>query len=149
MNDFEQHTISVDSGMSTLARFMRIAATVLGIVAIVVGLVYATRIFEAVYSNLRAPEGIEGLLDRWEQVLGEEDLTFAIGEDEHSFARPAGIVVVGVGAMLLARVAMGIMVTGAKIISLTAGDREAVKKILTHAFGSAGKPSGHSTSNQT
>lgn len=149
MNDFEQNTISVDSGVSTLARFLRIAATVLGIVAIVIGLVYATRIFEAVYSNLRAPEGIEGLLDRWERVLGEEDLTFAIGGEEHSFARSAGIVVVGVGAMLLARVAMGIMVAGAKIISLTAGDREAVRKILTHAFGAAGKPPGQPTSSQT
>jgi len=144
MNYVDQHTISFDSGVSTLARFLRMAATVLGIVAIVIGLVYATRIFEAVYSNLRAPEGIEGLLDRWAQVLGEKDLTFAIGGEEHSFARPAGIVVVGVGAMLLARVTMGLMVAGAKIISLTAGDREAVKKILTHAFGSAGRPRGHS-----
>lgn len=149
MNDFEQHTISVDSGMSTLARFLRIAATVLGIVAIVIGLVYATRIFEAAYSNLRAPEGIEGLLDRWEAAVDEDDLTFNIDGERHSFARVVGIVVLGMGGVVLAWLAMGIMVTGAKIISLTAGDREAVKKILTHAFGPAGKAPGHSTSDQT
>lgn len=148
MNDFEQRTVSVESGVTVLARVLRIAATGLGIVAIVIGLVYATRIFEAVYTNLRAPEGMEGLLEEWAAAVDEDDLTFVINGEQHSFARVAGIVVLGMGGIVLAWVAMGIMVTGAKVISLTAGDRDAVKKILTHAFGPAGKPPGQSTSGE-
>jgi len=35
---------------------------------------------------------------------------------------------------------MGIMLAGAKIVSWTLSDREAVKKVLVHAFGPARKP---------
>ena len=50
-------------------------------------------------------------------------------------ARVIAVIVLGGGSLLLAWLALGIMLTGAKIVSWTAGDREAVKKILTHVFG--------------
>ena len=48
---------------------------------------------------------------------------------------PVYAVELGAGGFLLAWIAMGIMLTGAKIVSWTTSDREAILKILNHVFG--------------
>jgi hypothetical protein len=47
--------------------------------------------------------------------------------------------VLGGGAFILALISMGIILAGAKTVSWTLGDREAVKRVLAHALGSARK----------
>ena len=145
MQDHQRDEMTVSSGIGVMGRLLRVFATLLGIVAIVVGLVYAVKIFDLVYSNLSAPADFQGVLTQWASAVGGEELDFVHEGGRVPLANIVAILVVGGGTLVLAWVAMGIMLTGAKIVSWTAGDRDAVKKILTHAFGPGRKPPSHTT----
>ena len=70
-----------------------------------------------------------------ELVIGGEDLAIRVGSDTVPLARPLSFVFVGAGGVVLVWVAMGLIVAGAKVIAITLGDAEAVKRVLKHAFG--------------
>ena len=54
---------------------------------------------------------------------------------------PLRLGVIGLGrGFMLTWIALGFIIAGAKVISWTLSDREAVKKLLVHAFGSTRKP---------
>jgi len=140
MEDDLQRTVSVESSVSAFASLMRVLATVLGIVAIIVGLVYAMKIFDVVYRNVREPEGMRASIDKWQEALGADDIVVPVEGAAVHCGKIVTIAVIGCAVLILVRIAMGIMAVGGKIISWTAGDREAVKRILTHAFGPGQKP---------
>ena len=66
-------------------------------------------------------------------------LTLDINGKPFHVANIVAVIVIGVGAMLLAWLSIAIMLTGAKIVSWTSTDREAVKRVLEHALGSKRK----------
>ena len=128
--------------MESVAVFGRLAATVLGLIVIVVGLVYAAKIFVSIYDTLWAPETLKAPLAKWADAVGGEDLDVELEGQTYHAARGLAVLVVVVFNLILAWISMGIMLTGAKIVSWTSSEREAVKKILKHALGasSATKP---------
>jgi len=87
-------------------------------------------------NTLKAP------LAKWTDAVGGEDLDVVLEGQTYHAARGLAVLVVVVFNLILAWIAMGIMLTGAKIVSWTSSEREAVKKILKHALGasSATKP---------
>jgi len=112
---------------------------IIGLVAIVIGFVYAVKIFGAVYSTLDSPEGFGKILDKWaEAVSGKARVKEVVGENVLT-PKIIAIVVLGGGTLILVQIAMGFMVAGVKVLSYSLSDREAVKKILRHAFGSGRK----------
>ena len=140
MEDHQRDEMTVSSGIGAMGRLLRVFATLLGIVAIVVGLVYAVKIFDLVYTNLRTPGDFRGVIEQWASAVGGEELDVAFEGGRVPLASIVAVLIVGGGVVVLAWVAMGIMLTGAKIVSWTASERDAVKKILTHAFGPTRKP---------
>lgn len=123
-----------------LASTTRLIATGLGIVAIVLGLSCSAKVFFAVHGTLTNPEGFDAFFQQWVDTLGGQELEMQIDGRPYPIANLAAILVLGLGTMLLAWIAIGIMLTGAKIVSWTAGDKEAVKRVLDHAFGSRRPP---------
>ncbi len=113
----------------------RLIATGLGILAIVIGLYCSTKIFFGIYDVLRNPEGFQAIHGQWIEAVGGKELSVQINGDEYPVANLVAILVLGLGALVLAWIAIAVMVTGAKIVSWTSSDREAIKKILAHAFG--------------
>jgi hypothetical protein len=53
------------------------------------------------------------------------------------------------GALLSAWLTLALMHTGAKIVSLTAGDRSAVKQLLQSAFGNSMQPKTETENDKT
>jgi hypothetical protein len=127
-------------GLQTLPQIMRAVGAVLGAIAILIGLVYATRVFGMVITTLHNPEAFQAYLDKWATAVGGAELDVTIDGTTFHCAREVGIMVLGGGTVILGWIAMGFMVAGAKIVSWTAGDREAVKRLLAQAFGSTGRP---------
>jgi len=126
--------------LQPLLQVIRAIGAILGVIAIVIGLVYATRMFALVFAALHAPEAFQAHLDKWVTAVGGGELDIAIGGTTYHGARIIAIIVLGGGASILAWISMGIMLAGAKTVSWTLSDREAVKKVLVHAFGPARKP---------
>ena len=79
------------------------------------------------------------LLDKWVTAVGDGELDIAIGGTTYHGARMIAIMLLGGGTFILAWLSMGIILAGAKTVSWTLSDREAVKKVLVHAFGPARK----------
>lgn len=123
-----------------LASLARLMATGLGIIAIFIGLYCSAKVFFGIHDVLTKPEGFQAIYQQWVEAVGGEDLSVQIGDDQFPMANLVAIFVLGLGSLVLAWIAIGIMLTGAKIVSWTSSDREAIKKILRYTFGSGGPP---------
>ena len=143
MSDVNQQNIVSTDPIQTVHSLSRLLATVLGIVLIIVGAFFAIKLFEAIYSSVLKPGGMTEMVNQWTTLIGGEDaIDIQFGENEIKGARIVSIIIVGAAAALLAWLSLGITLAGAKIISWTAGDRRAVKKILKYAFGHGMKSPG-------
>jgi hypothetical protein len=118
----------------------RLITTGLGIVVVVIGLFCAMKVFFGIYAVLNSPQQFQPVYQQWVELIGGEALSVPIDGKPFPLANLAAVLVLGLGALVLAWIALAIMLTGAKIVSWTTSDREAIKKILKHAFGSSGKP---------
>ena len=136
MQEPDRQNMVATNPMETLHSLSRLLATLVGIVLIILGSVYAVKLFEAIYASIRNPAQMTGLVDHWTAMVGGEDAIDIKFADTHvKGARVLAIIIVGAAAVLLAWLSLGITLAGARIISWTAGDRQAVKKILKAAFG--------------
>jgi len=142
MRDFGQTDTGVSSNLQPLLQFIRAIAAILGVIAIAVGLYYATRVFGQVFAALNDPEAFQSTLDKWVTVVGAKELDIAVEGTSTVIhgARPVALATLFGGAFILSWIAIGITVAGAKIIYWTLSDREAVRQLLTYAFGPNRKP---------
>ena len=142
MRDFGQTDTGASSNLQPLLQFIRAIAGILGVIAIAVGLYYATRVFGLVFAALNDPVTFQATLDKWVTAVGAKELDIAVEGTSTVIhgARPLALATLGGGAFILSWIAIGITLAGAKIVAWTLSDREAVKQILTHAFGPSRRP---------
>jgi hypothetical protein len=117
----------------------RLCANVVGLVAVVAGLWLAIDLFNAIRHALNTPENVRPLLDQWATTLGGDKLTIKVADKSYPLASLAATIVLGAGCCVLTWLAIGVMMGGAKIISWTSSDREAIRRILQYAFGPTGR----------
>jgi hypothetical protein len=139
MREYGHENEAASFNLQSLLQIIRAVGAILGVIAIVIGLVYATRIFAVVFSALHSPEAFQVHFDKWVTAVGGEELDIAIGGTTYHGSRIIALMVLGSGAFILAWISMGIIMAGAKTVSWTLGDREAVKRVLVHAFGQSRK----------
>jgi len=139
MRDCKQEPVDNVFTMDSMLKVIRAIGAILGIVAIVIGLVFATRLFTSVLAALRSPESYQAYIAMWTDAVGGEELSVVIAGQTYRCANVIAIMILGFGVTILACIAMGLMQMGAKTISCTLGDKEAVKRILVHALGQTAK----------
>jgi len=142
MRDFGQTDTGASSNLQPLLQLIRSAAAILGVIAIAVGLFYATRVFGLVFDALNNPEVFQATLDKWVTAVGAKELDIAIEGTSTVIhgARPLALATLGGGCFILAWISIGITLAGAKIVAWTLSDREAVRQLLTAAFGPSRRP---------
>jgi hypothetical protein len=120
---------------------VRVVGATLGVVCIVIGLVWAITLFTRIRRAAESPEQESRLVERWGEALGGDELSVVVeGARPVPLARPAAVGVLGGAALLCCWLALGLLLCGAKLVSWTLGDREAVKRVLRHAFGATLRP---------
>jgi len=127
------------STVQSIKSFISVIASVLGIIIMLYGFKLCIDIFMLIYGALTEPAQIASVLNQWAQTPVLKSLTFKLGERTFSLAHISAIMVGGGCALLLGWLATAIMQTGARIISWTSNEEEAIKKILKSAFGSGMK----------
>ena len=127
------------SGIQSLFDFLKAVSALLGIVAIIVGLIFAMRLFFLVFGALESPEGMAPYFEKWVEALGGEKLNFTLNGDAIPLANILAVMVLGGGAIILMWISMGLITTGAKILSWILCDRETVKRILAQALSKSAK----------
>ena len=81
-------------------------------------------------------QSLEGRVAQWSNLIQAEGLVFDFGgEKETSAGRLLATIIMGICALVLARLCITLMTSDAKVIMITSGDKEAVKRVLKHAFG--------------
>jgi hypothetical protein len=142
MSDFGQTNTGTSPNLQPLLQFIRTIAAILGVIAIGVGLFYATRVFGLVFAALNDPAVFQDTLDKWVTVVGAKELDIAVAGTPTVIhgARPVALATLGGMAFILSWISIGITLAGAKIVSWTLSDREAVRQLLTTAFGPSRRP---------
>jgi hypothetical protein len=123
---------------------LRLTATALGLCLMLIGFYFAMRLFGEIYSGLKQPERFAPMIVSWERVVGGKDLDVTVAGQKYPVARLSAIVILGGGCWALVHVAIGLVWAGARIVSWTATDRLAIKRIILQALG---KPDNIDTGN--
>jgi hypothetical protein len=124
-------------------RIVQIAATCLGIAVIIIGLCYAVDVFRLIMATLKSPTILAGPIQELADSFGGRAFEIKLSDRTIPLANLIALTVYCCGALAAAFLTMAFMQTGAKIVSLTIGDRLAVKQLLREVFSGrarAGEP---------
>jgi hypothetical protein len=126
--------------VETIKKIISLLATFIGLAVIIVGLKYAIDIFQLIFTILKSPASLTGPIQQMASSIGGSAFDLKLTDRTVPLANIMALIVYCGGALLSAFLTLALMHTGAKIVSLTAGDRSAVKQLLQSAFGSSMQP---------
>lgn len=126
--------------LESIKIFISLAATCLGLAVIVIGLKYATDIFQLIFTILKTPSYLTGPIQQMAESIGGSAFDLRLEGRSVPLANIMALMVYCCGALLSAWLTLALMHTGAKIVALTAGDKNAIRKILQNAFGNNLQP---------
>ena len=128
------------SVVETIKTIISLLATILGLVVIIIGLKYAMDMFQLVFTILKSPAYLADVIHQMAESIGGSAFDLKLEGRAVPLANIMALMVYCCGALLMAWLTLVMMHTGAKIVSLTAGDRRAVKELLQSAFGRRLRP---------
>lgn len=137
MSQNENETASV---VETAKNIVSLVATCIGLAVLLIGLKYAVDIFQLIFSLLESPSQLTSLIQQTAASIGGSAFDLRLEGRSVPLANLMALMVYCCGALLIAWLTLALMHTGAKIVSLTAGDRRAVKQLLQSAFGGSLQP---------
>jgi len=114
---------------------VRLAAMVLGLVAIGLGISYAADLFWDVRTAIKHPQEYHATLDGWAQALGGEDQKVVWSSGQYRADRLLAITVLGGGTFMLVWIIVAIITAGAKVIAWSVPSAETVKRVLKETLG--------------
>jgi hypothetical protein len=123
-----------------IKKIISLIATCLGLAIILIGLKYAMDMFELIFTILKSPMYLTGPIQQMAESIGGRAFDLKLENRAVPLANIMALMVYCGGALLSAWLTLALMHTGAKIVSLTAGDRSAVKQLLQSAFGNSMQP---------
>jgi hypothetical protein len=126
--------------VETIKKIVSLIATCLGLFVIIIGLKYAVDIFQLIFSILKTPASLTVPIQQLADSIGGHAFDLILKDRTVPLANIMALTVYCLGTVLSAWLTLALMHTGAKIVSLTAGDRSAVKQLLRSAFGSSLQP---------
>lgn len=121
--------------VETVKNIANLVATCIGLAIIVIGLRYTMEIFQLVFTILKSPAYLAGVIQEMADSIGGSAFDLRLDGRTVPLANIMALTVYCCGAFLVAWLTLTMMHTGAKIVSLTAGDRSAVKHLIRSAIG--------------
>lgn len=128
------------STMGTLRAGASLIATCAGLFIILVGLKYAVELVGLIFDILKNPLELQEVLKQLAVSIGGHAFDLPIGERNIPLANIMALMVYCCGALILTWLTIALIRTGARIVSWTSGDQEAVRQILQYAFGDTLRP---------
>jgi hypothetical protein len=125
------------SAVETMKKIICLITTCIGLVVIIIGLNYAMDIFQLIFTTLKNPASLTDPILQLASSFGGSAFDLRLENRTVPLANIMALMVYCGGALLIAWLTLALMHTGAKIVSLSAGDRSAVKQLLRNAFGSS------------
>lgn len=133
-------TESPSQAVETTKNIISLIATCLGLAVIIIGLKYAMDIFHLIFTILQTPTYLTEPIEQLAQIVGGSLFDDKMEGGTVFLANTVALAVYCGGALVCAWLTLSLMHTGARIVSLSVGDRSAVKKLLQSAFGNRLQP---------
>jgi len=102
-------------------QLIRFGAAVVGGLVMLAGLWCCMRVFSGLFHAVTSPAEFQTRVADWATILGGETLKVKVQDQEIPLANVAAVGVLGLVALLLVWLSLGMLVAGAKIISLVTG----------------------------
>jgi hypothetical protein len=129
-------------GLQLFKQIIQICGGVVGVIAMVVGLVYAAKMLKLLLEALSAAaEGTHPVMSLAE-MLGGPELVWPTEFGAVPLAVPFAIVLLVAALVVVGWLSLGLILTGAKVLTFCLGDREAMKELLAYALGLKKTPDG-------
>lgn len=126
--------------VDVIKKIISLIATCIGLLVIIIGLKYAVEVLQLIFGILNSPASLTTPIQQLAASFGGSIFDLKLTDRTIPLANILALMVYGCGALLCAFLTLGVMHTGARIVALTAGDRDAVKQLLQSAFGKDLKP---------
>lgn len=126
-------------GMNLFKQGVRITGGVVGVIAIVVGGVYAGHLLSLILTLLSSPEE-SSRITKFAELLSGAELVVPTARGMVPLAIPLAVLFFIAGRLIFGWLALGLIITGAQVVSYGLTDRKSVKERLTYAFGARAKP---------
>lgn len=136
--------------MEKVQQIIRLCGTIFGFVLLIIGLTFVLKLFGVIVTTLQTPGNLGPLVDQWSRLVGNDSLKAVYEGQTMEFGPLVAVGILGVGGLVLVSIAFRLITVGANVISVTVGDREAIKKLLRQILPpsqfawNAGKKSGSS-----
>ncbi len=118
--------------IGTIGGLVRVLSNLVGLFCIIAGVVFSFKLFNMIYAALKNPDAFIEIYGKWNSAINE---FLSLPNFDVQIAAVASLVILGAGVLTLIWIAFEFMRTGAKIVSWTTSDREAIKKILEYTIG--------------
>ena len=132
-----EHSVSA---VEILKIIVSCLATCIGLVVIVIGLKYAMDVFQLVFTMLHSPSALADPVEQLAASFGGNAFDIQLSDRTVPLAKMIALVIYCFGVLTCAFLTMALMQTGAKIVALTAGEKNALKQLLHSAFGRRMQP---------
>lgn len=126
-------------GMNLFKQGVRATGGAVGVIAIVVGVVYAGHLLGLIRTLLSSPEE-SSLITKFAELLGGAELIVPTVHGPVPLAIPLAVLFFIAGLLIFGWLALGLIITGAKVVAYCLTDRKSIKELLTYAFGPKAKP---------
>jgi hypothetical protein len=140
MMNMLSNTEAPSQAVETTKNIISLLATCLGLAVIIIGLKYAMDIFHLIFTILQSPTYLKEPIEQLAQIVGGSLFGDKMEGGTVFLANTVALAVYCGGALVCAWLTLSLMHTGARIVSLSVGDRSAVKKLLQSAFGNRLQP---------
>jgi len=119
----EDYGLSGDDVVRSLSVIGRIIGLIAGIVILCIGIYFSTKVFYLVYDNMHSPEAFRDTFNAWVKAIDRDEMHVKIVGEEYKLAPYLVFGFLIMGILLLAHIAVTIMVSGAKVISICSGQK--------------------------
>ncbi len=122
------------SGLEIFKHLIRATGGIVGVIAMITGLVYVAKILKLLYEAFSAPEGGQPVLGLAE-LLGGAELMMPSATGNIPLAVPLAVALLLGVLLVMGWLALGLITIGAKVIAFCLTEREAMKDLLAYALG--------------
>lgn len=126
--------------VENIKNIISLIATCIGLVVIIIGLKYAMDIIQIIFTILQSPTYLTDPIRQMADVIGGSAFDQRWEDRSVFITNMLALIIYCCGILVCAWLTLALMQTGAKIVSLSVGDRSAVKKLLQSAFGKSLQP---------
>lgn len=113
---------------------VRITGGLVGVIAMVTGVVYAAKTLKMLYAMLTVSESghpVRALAE----MLGGADLVVSSATGAIPLAVPLAVLLLVLALLVMGWLSLGLIMTGAKVLAFCLADRESMKELLIYALG--------------